>query len=178
MKLKFNYVFIAIFAGATIYLTYDLFASSRLAFFDAPAMRFNAPQLSDTAKTALEAAEIERDAIIDQRNRAKLTRDISGYIALVCSAVATLMAGLFRLRGRNDGEDFINEKLTSIGLATAIATIANMGYDQAADATEDLRDQAKSAHGALIEAHESLLAAPEREDVILANLDAALKLGR
>lgn len=139
---------------------------------------FNDAAFSATANAELTEAEALRDNLIGNYKWWRDSQSWAGFIALGCSAVATLIAGWTRAVTGSDGEDYINKKVTTIGLATAIATIANMAYDQAADRASITKESAVTVTEAISDTAAELRALPQEEARIISDLRALLQLQR
>jgi len=101
--------------------------------FEIIGYQFNDPTFSATANSTLTKAEQISKELINSYEKWNTTSFYLGWTGLFFTSLATLIAGLHRKKSNSNGTEFLNTKLTSIGLLCALASIINLAHDRISD---------------------------------------------
>lgn len=132
-------------------------------------------QLSEEAINLLAKTKANAHILVERQRRWQTLEIWLGFLGLGLTALATIIAGWKSRQSRLDKEEFLNKKITAIGLLTAIATLA-AGTGDLVDKTgiKPLESDISALKKALIEVPAEIAADPATERGILDSLEITL----
>lgn len=131
---------------------------------------YNDPVLSEAANLLLSNAEAAARKLNSDVKWWKSIVFWAGISALGFTGLATFLAGWRRKNDPDDDTEFLNKKITIIGLLTAVATLANSTHEFANSTVEPIEKDAATISKAIKNASGELKAEPGEEAGILSEL--------